>query len=165
MAIETVSLKWAWKLLTWLPGIFLKKVFSKTWFQQQVKIDLRPRYEAVTLYAGDKKEISIWLRVSNFTYFDIEIDRMELKFQYAGHHAKLIKLDRQIVSSLSTSDIYLQDNLTPDHVVAIENNCNHNTKSSIDGYAEISSKVHNFKLDLLLNDVNQRHVNFNFKQA
>ena len=160
MAIEAVSLKWAWNLITWLPGVLQKRIFSKTWFQQQVKVDLRPRYEAVTLFAGDKKDMTIWLRVTNLTYFDIEIDRLTIEFHSAGHVAKLIKLSREIVSSLTQQDFMLQDNLTTDNVLAIEKTFSNNPRAMINVHAEINSKVHNFKLDLTLGDIEPRLVNF-----
>jgi hypothetical protein len=162
MAIEsfTLGLKWAWKLVTWLPGALLKWTFSQTWFQSQVKIDLRPRYEAVTLFAGDKKDITIWLRVTNFTYFDIEIDRLIIEFHSAGHSVKLIKLDREIVSSLTQHDLMLQHSLTSDHVAAIERTFNNHQKAVITVHAEINSKVHNFKLDLSLSEIQPRLNNF-----
>ncbi len=160
MAVDSISLKYLWKGVTWLPGFLLKKAFSKKWFQQKVQIDLRPRYEAVTLYAGDKKDITIWLRVTNFTYFDIEIDRLIIEFHSAGHVAKLTKLNREIVSSLTQQDFMLQDNLTADNVAAIERTFSSHQKAMIVVHAEINSKVHNFNLDLTLSDIAPHLVNF-----
>jgi hypothetical protein len=113
MALDATSFKWAWKLIAWLPGFVFKKVFTKEWFQKQVTIDLRARHEPVTLWAGEKKEIQIWLNVINLTYFDIELDRLIVKFNSSGHQVTLTKLDREDIQPLSIKDnLVLRSNLT-----------------------------------------------------
>ena len=161
MAIETISFKWAWKLITWLPGFLQKWFFPKVWFEKQVKVDLRPRYEAVTLFAGDKKDIKIWLRVTNFTYFDIEVEKLIIKYMSAGHTVELTNFKKQVITSLSYWDFLLDNNLTSDHVAAIERTYSKHQRENIFVYAEINSKVQNFKLDLSLDNVQSTLNNFN----
>ena len=154
MAVEVTSFKWAWKLIAWLPSFVFKKVFTKEWFQKQVKIDLRARHEPVTLWAGDKKEIQIWLAVVNLTYFDIELDRLIVQFNSAGHQVTLTKLDREDIQSLSVKDnLVLRSNLTLDHVLAIQRNFDQGKGAYIEIHAEFNSKVHNFKIDKTLDGV------------
>lgn len=143
--IEGVALSALWKLMSWLPGIVLRRFISKESLVSKTRIDVRPRHDPVQLRGGEIPEATVWLQVSNNGYFQIELDRLTAELSLAGAIIQLFSLDRIPILPGATQEVLLRGALAPGHIAHFALNRN-NGNSSLQVRAEFNSNIHNFSV-------------------
>src|ERR1039458_5109318 len=120
--MEGVALSALWKLVSWLPGIVLRRFVSKESLISKTRIDVRPRHDPVQINGGEMSEATVWLQIYNNGYFQIKLDRLTAELSLAGAITQLIFLDRIPILPGATQDVLLRGTISPGHIAHFERN-------------------------------------------
>ena len=71
-----------WRSVSWLPGFFFRRRFSKRWLAEHTAVDVRTRHDPISICGGELPEVHIWLVVTNLSHFTIELDRLSTEFSF-----------------------------------------------------------------------------------
>jgi len=95
MDIHGIPIGSIWTAIRWLPRFFLSKYFPRERLAALQYVDLAPRNESVTLNLGEAASFELWLQIINLSPFEVELDRAEFEFHYAGATLKSSVLKKQ----------------------------------------------------------------------
>ncbi|MFC7514083.1 hypothetical protein ACFQUU_03595 [Herbaspirillum sp. GCM10030257] len=143
MTVEGISISSIWKLLRWLPGFVLRRIFTKERLGDLVVVDVRPRYEYATVNLGEVSSFQIWLQLSNLSPFAIELDRAELRFWCGGVVSKACILKKKKLTSGEVCGIYIDGSISDGQANHIARHV-HNHGSAIEVDIEFNCSLHNF---------------------
>ncbi len=73
-----------WRLITWLPGIVLRMIFTPSRMASLVKLEIARHGEQVVFTWGDVANVSVRLEVLNRSPLHIELDRASLSLWRGG---------------------------------------------------------------------------------
>ena len=147
------------RLVTYVPAVFLRKKYNKLWLASHIAIDLRARNNPVTINGGELAYVDIWLNITNYGYFLVELDRLKLDFLYAGLSVNAPYLKKTEILPSVTISLYIKIPLTAEQVAHISKN-KENAYIAIQVSAEFKSEIHDFSVDTgHLTGVNPRLVN------
>ena len=136
-----------WRFFKWLPAFILKRIFSSEWMKKNIYIDIRPRHTSVEIWHPDNPRVNIYLDVRNNTHFNIEIDRMLIKFIYGTEMATPNHFKREHLKPGEERSIYVTGNIGYHQYKSLpfqyENNSNH---CRLEILAEINTRLHNFSV-------------------
>ena len=132
--------------MSWLPGFFLRRFFSKQWLATHTRIDVRPRHYPVSVRGGELPEVNLWLIVANHGHFDIELDRLSGEFIFGSAITRFHYLKRTELKPNVEVEIFIRASLTADQVAHISRN-KERPFIALQLQAEFNSKIHNFSVD------------------
>ena len=144
--METLPVGMIWRAMSWLPGFLLRRFFSKQWLAQHTRIDVRPRYDPVSVRGGELPEVHIWLVVSNHGHFPIELDRLTAEFTMGAAVARFHHLNRAELKPNAEIEIFVRGALTGEQIAHISRN-KERPFVALQLQAEFNSKLHNFSVN------------------
>lgn len=144
--MDTFHISIIWRAMSWLPGFVLRWFFSKPWLAQHTRLDVRPRYDPLSIYGGELPAIEMWLIVSNRGYFTIELDRLTVEFHWNSVMARFHHLTRIELKPNAEADILIRGVLTAEQIAHISK---YKDRASIalQLEGEFNSKIHNFSVN------------------
>ncbi len=149
-----------WEVLRGLPGFVFRRFFSLEWLQNHIEIDIRPRHSSVSIIHPQDTSVRVWLVVRNQTHFDIEIDRIVLKFFYGIEMADLVHLRRESFQPREVREIYLTAPIEQSRADKLpfqyQNNSSH---CNLQVLAECNSKLHKFRIETKLDGIKPDFLN------
>lgn len=144
--METVPVGLIWRLMSWLPGFILRKLFSQQWLSAHSRIDLRPRHDPVSIQGGELPEVMLWLDISNRGHFPIELDRLTVDFGIAGAMTRFYVLNRKALAPNEEWGLLVRGALSAAHIAHLKRNLER-PNITVQVQAEFNSKIHNFSVD------------------
>lgn len=143
--VEGFFTSWLWKLVAWLPGFILRLVFTSKRLLTLIQIDLRPRHDPVTLNFGEIPYAQVFLQVTNRSPFTVELDRLRIELFYGSGSANLFYLDRTQLKSGTTTDIYIQGELSDGYATS-GSRIKDEARCEIEIRAEFNSRIASFSV-------------------
>jgi hypothetical protein len=149
-----------WEVFRWLPGFVFRRFFTVEWLQENVEIDIRPRHSAVSVCQPCNPSVTVYLVVRNNTHFDIEVDRIALKFFYGSEMADILHLRREELQPRETREIYMTASIEQSRADTLPFQYQHNSSyCRLQVLAECTSKLHNFKIETSLEGIRPEFLN------
>ena len=147
-------------LSKWLPAFILRRLFSPEWMQQNIYIDIRPRHTSVEILQPDNPKVNIYLEVRNGSHFEIEIDRILLKFIYGIEMANPEHFKREHLKPGESRDIYFTGNIDYNQFLSLPFQHQKNSlHCRLEVLAECNSRIHNFCVERLLEGIKPEVMN------
>lgn len=158
--MESVLSSVAWRFLSWLPGLLLRRFFSKDWLASHIAIDIRPRHNPVEISQPDSPCVRIYLQVRNNTHFEVVIDRLVLKFVYGGELANVIHLKREIFKPNEDREVFLKGQIDESRIKSLSFHHNNNPDHcGLEILAECDSKISKFTIEKYLEGIKPKVQN------
>lgn len=145
-----------WEVFRWLPGLLLRRFFSANWLAAHFEIDIRPRNSPVEIVYQPKSEnsVRIYLSVRNETHFEVEVDRITLKFFYGAEMTDLTHLRRELLAPREKREIYLTAPIETTRAATLPFQYKHNSSHcELHVLAECNSKLHKFRIETRLEGI------------
>jgi hypothetical protein len=140
-----------WTFVQWLPAAALRKFFPKERLAALQHVDLRPRNDPVTVNLGESASFEIWVNAFNLSPFEVELDRAEFEFWYAGTTLNASVLRREKILPGDAAILRLAGPI-PDcqaNLMAKNIKANHDRLDGMmNGYIEFNSKLLPFTKDV-----------------
>lgn len=112
MSAEAFLSSSLWRLISWLPGIFLRFIFSADVLAKLTKLEIKSRNEAITVYCGEMPYVRIWLEIRNRSPFAIELDRLTAYVTINATICTILYLDRTTIHPSSDMEIEIRGDMT-----------------------------------------------------
>jgi hypothetical protein len=136
-----------WRSVSWMPGFFFRRRFSKKWLAEHTTIDLRSRHEPLRVHGGELPELEVWIVVMNRSYFPVELDRLTVEFTYGAAIVRAGMLQRHAVEAGKTIEIMIRQTLTAGQIAHIVKAKQNPSYCALQIRAELNCKVHDFSVD------------------
>lgn len=152
--METILGSVIWRFFKWLPPFILKRIFSPEWMMKNIYIDIRPRHTSVQIYQPDNPRVNIYLDIRNNTHFNIEIDRLLLKFTYGTEIANPQHFKREYLKPGESRTLYLTDNIDYTRFQGLAFQHQHNSSHCrLEVLAECNTRLHKFCIQRALEGI------------
>jgi hypothetical protein len=135
-----------WRLVSWLPGFFFRRLFSPRWLATHTAVDVRPRHEPVTIHAGELPELHVWLVITNRGHFPIDLDRLALELTFGAAIMRSSYLQRTTINTNGSAEIFVRSTISSAQVAHIAKN-RERPHIALQVQAEFNCKVHNFSVN------------------
>jgi len=132
-----------WAIVKQLPKVILRRIFPPAKLADLVLVDIRPRHGPVSVNLGDPASFRVWLKVTNLSPFDVELDRASLKLWCGGVVASSTAQDRVPMRSGQSAELLFQGALSDGDVRQMIRN-NDVQHAAIEVSAEFNCSLHNF---------------------
>ncbi len=156
-----------WTAVRWLPGFALRKYFPRDRLAALQYVDLAPRNESAMVNLGETASFAIWLNVINLSPFEVELDRAELEFSYAGATLKATILRKQKISPGEMATLQFSNPIsdgTANQIVRNRKVNDSHLAGTLSGHIEFNCKLHPFPRQVQhLAGVIPRVLNENFR--
>ena len=167
MDIHGIPIGSIWTAVKWLPGFFLRKYFPRERLAALQYVDLAPRHESATVNLGEAASFTLWLQIINLSPFEVELDRAEFEFHYAGASLKASLLRKQTFQPGEIATIHISD-VIPDGVanqIVRNRRINDlNLEGALSGHIEFNCRLHDFPRQVTyLQGIRPRVLNDNFR--
>ena len=146
--MEALSISQIWRYFRWLPKFVLRRVFNKERLSGLVYIDVRPRYDAVSVITNDSGTYDIYFQLINMSPFEIELDRAEIDFNCAGVNLNKQYIKKKVFKSGEISEFHVKGNFSSSEADTIAKfHIDHRSNITLSGYFNCS--LHNFNIENL----------------
>lgn len=145
--MDGVYLGALWRLLGWLPGVFLRTMFNSRWLANHTKIEVRPRNDPITIYGDQLPRMDIWLLVQNAGHFTIELDRLTAGLRFGAATLVAVVHDRTTILPGETLELHVPGLLTGEQASHIAQQVETRSHASLQVKAEFNCKINNFQVD------------------
>lgn len=148
MDIHGIPIQNLWTAVRWLPGLLLKRFFPQRRLAELQYVDLQPRGESAAINLGEVTSYSLWLNIVNLSPFEVELDRAEFDFWFAG-----VSIRTQVLNSLRLSPgqiatLQLSGTIPGGHADAIARTLRVSSpyvEGALTGWINFNCKLHSFK--------------------
>ena len=152
--MEIISITEIWRWFRWLPKLILKRIFKKERLSDLVYIDIKPRGDSARVQLSEDSSYSIHFQIINMTPFEIELDRAEFHFNFAGTGINNKHLRKYNIKSGQIFDLLVTDSIDGDKANIISK-LQKDNESSVVVYCVFNCLLHSFeKQDIHLNGIN-----------
>lgn len=156
-----------WTAIQWLPAFILRKRFPRERLAALQYVDIVPRNESAMVNLGECASFEIWLNVINLSPFEVELDRAEFEFSYAGAGLKATVLRKQKFApgeiAIFQISNPISDGVANQIVRTLKVNHPH-LEGALSGHIEFNCKLHPFPRQLhYLSGIRPRLLNENFR--
>jgi hypothetical protein len=155
-----IAWDFALKILGIIMPFIARWMYKSKTFDASIKIRISSEGEGITYNCGELPTARIWLLISNFTPFQLEIDRIYGQLAYGGVFGEITHLERHCIKPAQEEKVFIQVWLTEHQVQYIRRNANKN-ESQIYLSAYVISKIYNLKLSRTIRTSNTELVNCN----
>lgn len=97
----------------------LKLFYKKETIHNRIIIDLASHKSAVKTQLLGSSDMSVYIRVGNYTPFDLTVESITLKFRWEETSIKLSKVNFQTVPKNSEIHIYISEDITEEQAIKI----------------------------------------------
>lgn len=152
-----------WRLFTWLPAFYLRRVFTKARLSELILFDLRPRFDPATINLGESASYEIWLQLTNLSPFLVEFDQASFKFFCGGVTLKSSILEHMKFESGQTQAFSIDGSIDHGQANQIARTLD-NLNARLEGVMEFKSDLHSFsKKRWSLSGINPRILNAGYR--
>lgn len=102
-------------LLNW----FLKKIYKEEELKNRITVDLSSNKSTICAQLLDNADISVILRIANFTPFELTVENITLEFRWDGVSKKIHKNNFEKISKCSEKNVFLRESLSSEEVMRI----------------------------------------------
>jgi hypothetical protein len=167
MDIHGIPIGSIWTAVRWFPGYFLRKYFPRERLAALQYVDLAPRHESATINLGEAASFGLWLQIINLSPFEVELDRAEFEFHYAGASLKASVLKKQRFQPGEIASFQIS-NAMPDgaanQIVQNRKVNDPNLEGALSGHIEFNCKLHSFPRQVpYLQGIRPRIMNENWR--
>lgn len=114
-------------LYSMIPDFILRWRFKESRINSLIKIDVRPRGEAIRLNLGELPDCQVWIQLVNHSPFDLDIENIKGELNYNGCRVSVETKDHiDILKHSSHDSILLEGPLTGEQA----SHCSRNNDSS-----------------------------------
>jgi hypothetical protein len=156
-----------WTAVRWLPAFILRMYFPRERLAALQYVDLMPRHESAMVNLGESASFEIWLNLINLSPFEVEPDRTEFEFSYAGAGLKATVLRKQKFAPGEIATFQISNPIPDGLANQIVRNrmVNHpNLDGALSGHIEFNCKLHAFPRQVHhLSGIRPRVINENFR--
>ncbi len=144
MALETtIPIQGLWRILRWLPGLFLGWYFPPAKLAQLIYVDMRPRNDSAVVDLGECASFNLNLQAINLSPFPIELDRASFRFWCGGVILNASILKRQLIAPGEIATLYVHEVIPDGHANQMAKMLQSNPVA-LDGNIEFNCKVRSF---------------------
>jgi hypothetical protein len=167
MDFHGIPVRSIWTAAKWLPGFALRHFFPRERLAALQYVDLRPRHEAARVDLGEAASFELWLNVINLSPFEVELDRAEFEFSYAGASLKATVLRKQKFAPGEIATFQISNPISDGFANQIVRNRRVNApdlEGALSGHIEFNCKLHPFPRQVQhLAGIRPRVVNENYR--
>lgn len=167
MNIHGIPIGSIWTAVRWVPGFFLRKHFPREKLAALQYVDVAPRYESAAVNLGEAASFEMWLQIINLSPFEVELDRAEFEFHYAGASLKASILKKQTLQPGEKARIRISNPISDGTANQIVRNRKVNEpdmEGALSGHIEFNCKLHAFPKQVsALEGIRPRILNDNFR--
>lgn len=165
MVIESIPVQTIWTALRWIPGILLRRRFTRDKMAQLIYCDLRPRHDPVTIDLGLTPTYKVWLQVINLSPFAIELDRASFQFWCGGSILNASILDKKTIAPGEITSIFIRDTIPDGHAGQIAKDID-NSQFALEGNIEFNCSITPFSKKIgHLDGIRPRVMNERFRRT
>lgn len=144
MAIETtIPIQGLWRILRWLPGLFLRWYFTPAKLARLIYVDIYPRYDSAVVELGQSASFTLNLQVINLSPFSVELDRASFHFWCGGTILNASILKKQVIAPGEITTLYIRESIPDGHANQIAKMLQGNP-IALEGNIEFNCKVCSF---------------------
>ncbi len=107
------------RLAYYAPGYLLRWYYSKERLAQKIRVTVRGEGEGVNFFAARPGNVRIWLSVTNFLPFEVEVDRAIVRIFCGVKIADATYLSRGSLAGSSHHELVVEHTLSTDQLDAI----------------------------------------------
>jgi hypothetical protein len=144
--VDIITKSLIWRFLSWLPGFFLRKTFTKERLASLIEINVRAHGDQIIFNCGERPHVSAWLEIRNCSHFIIELDRLTLEVLYTTKFCELFYLHRKLINPGEKEILYIDGSINSHHIESLSN-LKDKYQCSIKVIAYFNNKIHNFGVD------------------
>jgi hypothetical protein len=136
-----------WTAVRWLPEFILRRYFPRERLAALQYVDLMPRHESARVDLGEAASFELWLNVINLSPFEVELDRAEFEFSYAGAALKATVLRKQKFAPGEIATFQISNPISDGLANQISRNRRVNPPDldgALSGHIEFNCKLHPF---------------------
>ena len=130
----------------WALPTVAKRIYDEEKLTSKIKIRVRSEGDGIVINCGEMPYVHIWLRITNLSPIDIEIDRIFGEIYCGSKLANFQDLNRREVKTSTESEAYINVSLTSEHSAFLRRNRQNNFQTTISVSAYIYSTLHNYQL-------------------
>lgn len=143
-----------WRFLRWLPPFILRRIFLPEWMDKNIYIDIRPRHTSVEICQPENPRVNIYLNIRNNTHFNLEFDRILLRFTYGAEMANPQHFKREYLTPGESRTLYFTGNIDYARFQSLAFQHQHNSDHcSIEVLAECNTRLHRFCVERILEGI------------
>ena len=154
-------------LFNWL----LRRIYKKEKIENRIVIDLTSHKSSVKTQLLGNADISVNLRVSNYTPFNLTLENITLKFQWENASVKIHQGNFIEIPSCTEQEIYLSEHISSEQAEKIAAASDHNRNTPYMSYdIDISNRLYRIQKsnqfrDFYIDIVNKDIAIENLKKA
>ena len=148
MDIHGIPIQSLWTAVRWLPGLLLKHFFPQNRLAKLQYVDLQPRGESAAINLGEVTSYSLWLNIINLSPFEVELDRAEFDFWFAGTSIRTQVLNSLRISPGQIATLQLSGAIPGGHADVIARTLRVSSpyaEGMLTGWIDFNCKLHRFK--------------------
>jgi hypothetical protein len=148
MDIHGIPIQSLWTAVRWLPGLVLRQFFPQHRLAELLYVDLQPRGESAAVNLGEVTSYSLWLNVINLSPFEVELDRAEFDFWFAGTSIRTQVLNSLRISPGHITTLELSGAIPGGHADAIARTLRVSSpfvEGTLTGWIDFNCNLHRFK--------------------
>lgn len=169
MDIHGIPIQSLWTAVRWLPSILLKRFFPQHRLAELQYVDLQPRGESVSINLGEVTSYSLWLNIINLSPFEVELDRAEFDFYFAGASIRTHVLNTMYISPGQIVTLQLSGAIPGGHADAIARTLRMNSPCAeglLTGWISFNCNLHSFKKQIGgLQNIRPSVINAQYRNA
>lgn len=111
-----------------IPGIFdwaLRKIYKEEVIKNRIVVDLTSHTGAVKAQLLGDADITVLIRISNYTPFELTVENITLEFRWDGISRKIYKGNFEKIHASSERNIYLKEDLSTEQAHKIARAAEH----------------------------------------
>ena len=112
MSAEVILGSSLWRLVAWLPGIILKRIFKADILAHLTVVEVRSRNEAARVFCGEMPNVRISVEIRNRSPFEIELDRLTALVTINSTICTITYLNRVTIRPHTDMDLNLYGDMT-----------------------------------------------------
>lgn len=107
------------KLAYYAPGFLLRLYYTKERLAKRIRMTVRGEGEGAYFFAAKPGNVRIWLSVTNFLPFEVEVDRVLVRIFCGVKIADASHLSRVTIAGTSHHELLIEHTLSTDQLDAI----------------------------------------------
>jgi len=139
--------------------------FVLAWFYppEKIAVDIKFRVrgdgDGVTYEGGELPKVSIWIRASNLSPFNIEVDRLVVRLYFGACYGEWSDVRRRKLSASKEGEWLVEAALTERQLAYIQRNLPSKPQTRLAITAFINSSLHDFETTVSADTGNVRFMN------
>lgn len=133
------------KIAHYIPGVFLRWYYTEEKLARKISVSVRGDGEGVYFHHGTPGSVRIWLTVSNFLPFDVEVDRITGSVSCGHKVAELAWMEREKIGGSSQRELLVETTLSSDQLQAVARFCGERDSTRLTLNLQFDCKIRRFR--------------------